>query len=142
MVCLAAAAPCVTPVHSPPHACAGGPIALQGAPRPAELKALKRLRWAGDERCYCMGEEGEKAGAGSPDSKYCPGFLPGLAPCTKPAPPPRALRPQHSGTPCFYDPTHNTSGLYEDHSTQRCVYHGMRFPEMVVPLVSFLMREL
>lgn len=116
-----------------------------GAPRPDELNELKQLLWAGDERCYCMGEAGEKAADGSTDSKYCPGFLPGLAPCTKPTVPASdsasGVSLQHE-TECFYDPTHDTSGLYEDHSTQRCVYHGMGFPEMVVPLVSFLMREL
>ena len=115
-----------------------------GAPKPEELKALKHLMWGGDERCYCMGQSGEPAADGSPERKRCPGFLPGLAPCAPPPPPctsPPCPHHQH-GHECFYDPTNNNSGLYEDHSTERCVFHGIGFPEMVEPLTKFLMKEL
>ena len=49
--------------------------------------------------------------------RYCPGFLPGLAPCPPQSPPPPPCTtppcpppPRHSHHSCFYDPTHNRSG--------------------------------
>ena len=63
------------------------------------------------ETCYCVGNPTDKAATGSPYSKHCPDFLPGL--------PPRPLSP-------------------ESRKTERCMMHAVGFADAVEPLAKFL----
>lgn len=61
------------------------------------------------ETCYCVGSPDDKAAAGSPYSKHCPNFLPGLPP-----------------------------GKPESRLTERCMMHALGFADAVEPLAKFL----
>lgn len=63
------------------------------------------------ETCYCVGEADDKSSLGSPYSKHCPDFLPGL--------PPPPLRP-------------------ESRTTERCMMHALAFADAVIPATKFL----
>jgi hypothetical protein len=84
-----------------------------------------------DERCYCVGVPNQTASKGSPLLGKCAGFLPGLPP---PIPGRESFHP--AGSPPA------DQGAYEDHSTERCVYHTMGHAAMVEPLTRFLLRYL
>lgn len=96
---------------------------------------------ADQERCYCVGQAGVAADAGSPFAKQCPHFLPGLGNTSCTLPPSNGAGRSSSSS------SGDGGGLLGECQTpsrdgERCMYHPMGFSGMLEPLMTMVKKTL